>query len=326
MSFEDSDCVNVFHPPAWVRPTAVQTVLASLRLRARGTKTVLGRSRSQVLHVADGVRLLGFHTPHPAPRARAILLHGWEGSSNSTYIRTTARTLYQAGCDIFRLNLRDHGPSHHLNEGIFLAVYLDEAVEAATQAAAQTLHLPVFLCGFSLGGNFALRIAARWADAPPDNLRRVVAISPAIDPIRATERIDDSPFLLWYFRRKWRRSLLRKQQLFPSRYDFSKLSPRLNLMQMTERLIPRYSRYPDALTYLAAYAVNRDVYTRIRVPTTVITAEDDPVIPVADLSALPSNPAVERIIHPFGGHNGFIEGDISSTWYEKWLVRQLVFS
>ncbi len=323
MSFEKAACVKAFHPPPWVRPAAVQTVLASLRLRALGTNNVLGRSFGQVLHVARGVRLLGFHTPHPAPRARAILLHGWEGSSDSTYIRTTSRTLHQSGCDIFRLNLRDHGPSHHLNEGIFLAVYLDEAVEAVTQAAARTPRLPVFLCGFSLGGNFALRIAARWGDAPPETLRRVAAISPAIDPIHATERIDDNPLLLWYFRRKWRRSLLRKQVLFPDRYDFSDLPPDMTLMQMTERLIPRHSSYPDARTYLSAYAVDQDVYSRIRVPATVITAEDDPVIPVADLSALPDNPAVERIVHRFGGHNGFIEGNIRSTWYEKWLVQRL---
>lgn len=314
---------TAFCPPAWIRPTAVQTVLASVPLRAKRTESLLRRSRTQILHVAGGVRLLGFHTPHPAPRARAILLHGWEGSSDSTYVRTTARTLHRAGCDIFRLNLRDHGPSHHLNKGIFLAVYLDEAVDAATQAAAQTPHLPVYLCGFSLGGNFALRIAARWGQTPPANLRRVTAVSPAIDPIHATERIDGHPLLLWYFRRKWRRSLLKKQALFPGRYDFSDLSPRMTLMQMTERLIPRHSGYPDARTYLAAYAVNRGVYARIRVPTTVITAEDDPVIPVEDLAALPHNPAVERIVHRFGGHNGFIEGNLKSTWYETWLIRRL---
>ena len=298
-------------------------MLASLGLRARGSGAVLGCSRRQILQVADRVRLLGFHTPHRAPRARVILLHGWEGSSDSTYIRTTAGKLHRAGCDIFRLNLRDHGPSHHLNQGIFLAVNLDEVAEAVTLAAAQTPHLPVYLCGFSLGGNFALRIAARWADAAPANLRRVTAVSPAIDPCHATVRIDRNPALLWYFRRKWRRSLRRKERLFPLRYDFSDLSPRMNLMQMTEQLIPRLSGYPNARAYLAAYAVSPAVYGRIRVPTTVITAADDPVVPLEDLLSLPDNAAVERIVHAHGGHNGFIDAGLRATWYEGWLVRRL---
>ena len=312
-----------FNPPFLIRPTVVQTVLASLRWRAAGTDAVLNPTRRQILHVAGGVRLLAFQSPHPTPRARVILFHGWEGSSDSTYVRTTAATLRRAGCDILRINLRDHGPSHHLNEGVFLAVYLDEVVDAATQAAAQTPHLPVFLCGFSLGGNFALRIAGRWTDAPPPNLSRVVAVSPAIDPFHATERIDRNPALLWYFRRKWRRSLDRKQELFPRRYNFSDLDSGWNLMQMTEHLIPRVSTYPDARTYLAAYAITPAVYGSIRVPTTVITAADDPVIPLDDLAALPENPAVQRIIHARGGHNGFIEAGLRSTWYERWLLERL---
>lgn len=312
-----------FDPPAWLRPSAVQTVLASLRLRARDPEGRLERSRRLILQVAGGVRLLAFHTSHPRPRARAILIHGWEGSSDSTYVRTTAGTLWRAGCDVVRLNLRDHGPSHHLNAGIFLAVYLDEVVEAVAQAAAAAPHLPVWLCGFSLGGNFVLRTAGRWADAPPANLRHVVAVSPAIDPVHTTACIDRHPALLWYFRRKWRRSLWRKQALFPRRYDFSDLDPRMNLMQMTAHLIPRFSAYPDAATYLAAYAVTAAVYRRIRTPTTVIAAADDPVIPAADLLSLPHNPHVRRILHPHGGHNGFIEAGLRATWYERWMVGEL---
>ncbi len=251
------------------------------------------------------------------------MIHGWEGSSDSTYVRTTACTLWRAGCDILRLNLRDHGPSHHLNPGVFLAVYLDEVVEAAAQAAAATPHLPVWICGFSLGGNFALRIAARWAAAAPSNLSHVVAVSPAIDPLGTTVCIDRHPALRWYFRRKWQRSLRRKQALFPGRYDFSGLDPHMSLMQMTDHLIPRVSTYPDADTYLAAYAVTPAVYQRIRVATTIVSAADDPVIPVADLLSLPDNPHVRRVIHAHGGHNGFVEAGLRTTWYERWMVREL---
>jgi hypothetical protein len=282
----------------------------------------LSASRRRILTTRKGVRLLGFDLPHPAPKGRVVLIHGWEGSSDSTYVRTTAASLCRAGYNVFRLNLRDHGPSHHLNEGVFLAVYLDEVVEAVTRLAAEVPRLPVALCGFSLGGNFALRIAGRWGAAPPVNMRQVVAVSPVIDPIHSTESIDRHPALLWYFRRKWCRSLRRKQALFPHRYDFSDILPHMNLMEMTERLIPRVSTYRDARSYLAAYAVTPGVFQHIRVPTAVITAIDDPVIPVADLMALPENPRVERIIHPHGGHNGFLEAGLG-TWYERWLVKRL---
>ena len=51
--------------------------------------------------------------------AVVILLHGWEGSSQSAYQVTTAHYLLNHGYDVLRLNLRDHGESHHLNKEMF---------------------------------------------------------------------------------------------------------------------------------------------------------------------------------------------------------------
>src|SRR5690606_41569990 len=63
---------------------------------------------------------------HPFPTRRssaldaaAILLRGWEGSSRSAYQLTTAQRLLGLGFDVLRLNLRDHGDSHHLNRELF---------------------------------------------------------------------------------------------------------------------------------------------------------------------------------------------------------------
>ncbi|MCU0540052.1 MAG: alpha/beta fold hydrolase, partial [Desulfobacterales bacterium] len=115
-------------------------------------------SRPVVLETAAGVRLLGAYARHKEQPGRglAILLPGWEGSIDSTYMRCTGRALFQRGYDLFRLNYRDHGESHHLNRGIFYAVLLEEVFEAAAQAAAMAGGKPVLLAGFSLGGNFAL--------------------------------------------------------------------------------------------------------------------------------------------------------------------------
>lgn len=311
---------DTFQPPWWLRPATVQTVLASFRPGAKAPDAVTAVARETILTTAEGVRLLGLHSVHPAGKGLVILLHGWEGSADSTYVRGAARTLYACGWDIFRLNFRDHGPTHHLNPGIFLAIYLDEVFDAVAQVAAGYADRPVFLAGFSLGGNFALRIAARCTRTPIANLAQVVAISPVIDPYRATPYIDANPWILWYFRRKWRRSLAIKQQLFPDRYDFAGLNPRLNLMQMTERLIPRHSSHSTARDYFNGYAVTPAIWQQINVPTTVITSADDPIIPVADLLALPENPAVERRIQRWGGHNGFVNADLTSTWTDAWMA------
>ncbi|MBW2365517.1 MAG: hypothetical protein JRF25_10750 [Deltaproteobacteria bacterium] len=90
-----------------------------------------------------------------------IMLSGWEGSSRSTYMLCTGRYFYRNGYSIFRLNFRDHGETHHLNEGLFYGTLLDEVFESVRQAAGLESGLSTFLVGFSMGGNFALRVARK---------------------------------------------------------------------------------------------------------------------------------------------------------------------
>ena len=95
------------------------------------------------------------------PRALAILLHGWEGSAQSSYILHTGARLLAEGCDVFRLNFRDHGKTHHLNAGLFHSCRIDEVVGAVGEVAKRFPERPLIIGGFSLGGNFALRVALR---------------------------------------------------------------------------------------------------------------------------------------------------------------------
>ncbi|MBW2411022.1 MAG: alpha/beta hydrolase, partial [Deltaproteobacteria bacterium] len=115
---------NSFRPPVIIRSAHVQTILASSKFRARGKNQMHDAARETIIETDDGTRLLGFHSTRTAGPAKGlvILLHGWEGSSDSTYILRTAEILYLNGYNIFRLNFRDHGESHHLNRGIFYAV------------------------------------------------------------------------------------------------------------------------------------------------------------------------------------------------------------
>ena len=316
--------IGQLRPPRLLRPAVVQTILASAKPRAWGKNTMLDIARETVLATRDGIRLLGYLSRHPEPHNNGlvILLHGWEGSSNSTYVRTTGRYLYRRGFDVFRLNLRDHGPSHHLNEGLFYAVLLDEVFDAVGRICAAALPSPSFLIGFSLGGNFALRIARQCAATPIAGLRQVAAISPVLDPDKATDSIDNYPLLLKYFLKKWRRSLVTKQALYPATYDFSELLSLNSIREMTDRLLIRYSPYESATAYFREYTLTGGQLADIELPTTIITAADDPIISVADFHELRTSDVTRIVIQPHGGHNGFVEGWRMNGWYERFLADQ----
>ena len=65
-----------------------------------------------------------------------MLFHGWEGSVDSTYVLQTGSRLLADGWDVFRLNFRDHGDSHRLNEALFHSCRIDEVVHALARHRA----------------------------------------------------------------------------------------------------------------------------------------------------------------------------------------------
>ena len=313
---------NSYLPTLPFRSAHLQTILASNKFRTWGKNPMHDAAREMILETSDGIQLLGYHSPQKSKPAKGlvIILHGWEGSADSTYVLCTGRTFYRNGYNIFRLNFRDHGDSHHLNTGIFYAVLLDEVFQAVKQAAHLNKKSPVFLVGFSLGGNFVLRIVRGCKDRPIENLQYAVAISPVLDPDKATDRIDHFPIIRSYFLKKWRTSLITKQRLFPDLYDFNNIMKLKTIRAVTDVLLYEYSDYHSTQDYFKAYSVIRGAIRDNAVPTTILTAADDPIIPVEDFYELETNASTNLAIQPYGGHNGFLDGICLQGWYERQLV------
>lgn len=312
-----------YEPPFLLKNAHLQTILASSKLRTLGPNGMQNVAVEKIIETTEAVRLLGYHSAHNDAQAKglAILLHGWEGSANSTYLLRCGKSLYAHGYDVFRLNFRDHGDSHQLNEGIFYAVLLEEVYQAVQQAAAFSGGRPVFLIGFSLGGNFVLRILKKCVRVPIANLRHAVSISPVLNPQKSTAKIDRIAFIRKYFLAKWRCSLRKKQALFPELYDFSEVTGLKTIQAVTDTLLEKYSDYPTAQDYFDAYSVLGAAITDIDTPTTIVTAKDDPIIPIEDFYELKLNPPIQLIIHSHGGHNGFITGFKLHSWYENAIIR-----
>jgi uncharacterized protein len=314
----------LFLPHRLVRSGHIQTLLARRRppriLCTNDEHPILLDGGPSVTPLDDGrnVRLLAYYTPCPPTRERrglVLMLHGWEGCSHSPYDLMMADTFSSVGLDVVRLNFRDHGPNYHLNRytlntGLFLGTLLEETASVVHQIAGLANGLPFYIIGVSMGGNFALRLACRHRRQPVANLVKTVAINPAVNPKRATEVIDRHPLYRHYFRKQWLASLLAKEQLFPSLYDFTPVRTIPTIRGMTEWLTRRYGHYygdfRTADEYFAQYTVYPQELAHLTTPVTVISALDDPVIDAADLLAFPSHPLLERYLHPSGGHVGFV--------------------
>ena len=317
---------DIFNPPFYIRSAFAQTLLASSKLRTWGENPMLNASYEVLLNPIDDVKLQGFYSPQPKGQSRGVvmLLHGWEGSVNSAYILRTGKVLYDHGFSVFRLNYRDHGNTYHLNSGLFYAVLLDEVFGVAQQVAKYESELPFYLIGFSMGGNFALRVARKCTEVPIRNMKQVVSISPVLDPEKSTKAIDNYPLLRKYFRKKWSRSLLKKQTCFPALYDFSKVLTLETIAEMTDVMIQRYSEYKSSSDYFQHYAVLGDALANLTLPTAIITAQDDPIIPVEDFYDLKLYPTTDLFVHRYGGHNGFLETLSGRAWYEKKMLDYLM--
>jgi predicted alpha/beta-fold hydrolase len=313
-----------FSPSVFFRNAHIQTTFASLHMRAAGKNEMLAAAEEKIVPAGNGVRLLGYHSRQMGkkPSGVIILLHGWEGSAASTYMLSTGRFFYRRGYDVFRLNLRDHGNSHCLNEGIFHGALTEEALGAIREIAARHPDVPCYLIGFSLGGNFALRIALKQSTLPIPNLKMVFSISPAIDPYKATLAIDEGPAVYRrYFMAKWRRSLRQKQKCFPDIYNFERVLHHKKLLTLTDAIMEWYPQFNNYREYFNLYTLTGDALASLEIPTFIIMAEDDPAVPVEDFYNLPTNPYLHLLIQRFGGHCGFLDPFPFGCWYERTIAK-----
>jgi predicted alpha/beta-fold hydrolase len=324
-----------FNPPWWMRSPHVQSLLVSLPVRRkfveRRAAVLVKASQEQLLDCGDGVTLQCFHSSR-APNAGVpshesagivVLVHGWEGSSASLYMLSLAQSLFNAGFDVVRLNLRDHGATHHLNRDIFHSCLLPEVVGAVKRIQQMFPGRPLHLAGVSLGGNFMLRVAAQAREA---NLRiaKVVAISPVLDPVETLHALETGFALYhWYFIRKWDRSLLKKQAAWPDYYNFAQFLRLTSLRDKTAEMVAKFTQFASLDDYLNGYSIVGERLAPLSVPATVITAMDDPIIPARGLERLIRSPFLKVTLTRYGGHCGFFDTLSGPTWLERRLVAEL---
>ncbi len=93
---------------------------------------------------------------------------------------------------------------------------------------------------------------------------------------------------------------------------------------MTAELVDRHTEFehPGGNTWTAIRS-RASGWRGLAVPATIITAADDPIVPVADLKRLAASRTLRAVVTPRGGHCGFLTGVLGDTWAENAVVAHL---
>lgn len=151
-----------FRPPRPLQNPHLQTLMSSLGRSGavqQDAAAMLAAAREVRLVCTDGVVLQAWVSAQPRPAPVVVLIHGWLGHAGSNYLVSAATHLWRAGFTVARLNLRDHGGTTHLNEELFHSARTQEVIDAVAQLSRTEGDGRGGVIGFSLGGNFALRVA-----------------------------------------------------------------------------------------------------------------------------------------------------------------------
>lgn len=320
-----NSAMSPFKAPIGLRNAHFQTIFSSVGPRRwnrqRRFEPYIESQESIVLDGGDGIRLEGVYNralkSGDTSKELVILIHGWEGSHESTYMISMAATLLKEGFDTFRLNLRDHGDTHHLNEGVFNSTMIDEVVHAIENLQMRFNYAGYSLVGFSLGGNFSLRVAAKSADKAIC-LDRVIAFCPVIHAKQSNTALHQPRNALYgrYFVRKWKRSLIKKAECWPQYPFFEQLSPLKTLDEMNDVLIPGYTGFNKIDDYFNAYTLAGPTLAHTVCPCYVHFAKDDMIIPIDGIGLLANNQNLHITSSEHGGHCGFIMNWRGDSWQD----------
>jgi predicted alpha/beta-fold hydrolase len=318
-----------FEPYPIIRSGHAQTLLAALRLPRYAE--LRGEARgweSRLVEVEPGVRVLlkCRWQPERSKAPLLLLIHGLEGSTESLYVRGTARKAFHAGFNVARMNQRTCGGTEHLSPTLYHSGLSCDIRTVFQQLAKSEGLSRIFIAGYSMSGNMVLKLAGDYGDDPPRELAGVSAVSPSLDLDACAAAIEkpENRIYLWSFMRSLHRRIRRKDKLQPGIYDTSNLSRARTLREFDNCYTAPHGGYRDADDYYACTS-SLPVIPRIRVPALVLHAEDDPIVPPEAFreQTLADNPNVLLLLTLHGGHTAFISralGEEDRYWAENRVV------
>jgi len=265
--------------------------------------------------------------PEGKPLGEIVMVHGLEGSSRARYLRRAAQGALEAGWATHRLNLRSCGGTESHSGGAYHSGLTADLRSVLEQLKAEGRG-PLFATGVSLGGNLVLKLAGELGEDGRNLLAGVCALSAPIDLAACVSRLETP--INRYYEKRFLKQLKRRVSVLhgfhPERLPLDGVEAVDSLREFDNRFTANWFGFRDGAHYYDTQS-SRHFLAAIRIPTLIVQAKDDPMIPF-DIFERPetrANPFVELVLTEHGGHLGFVARKPPLLWADhltlEWMGR-----
>ncbi len=301
-------------PPWWARGGHPQTIwghiIKSPTLQQSGEKLEIP--------LRDHDKLVAFFHNQNS-EIIVSLFHGLASNVDADYMHRTALLCEQMGLSCLRVNHRGSGDGAHLAKYTYHSGKgsdISDVISFLIQKYPGKKHIAV---GFSMSGNMLLHLLSGLAENPITLPQAGIVVNGAINLEKASNHLQDGLNRIYDLRfvRNLSQLVSEKQRLGYVSADL-KVPRFATVAEFDDLFTAPYSGFENRKHYYESCSTKPHVH-KIKTPTYVLTAKDDPFIPVDDYNQAQWSKYVSLHIEPHGGHLGFLSAKKNKLGSCRWL-------
>jgi predicted alpha/beta-fold hydrolase len=321
-----------FRPARWLPGPHFQTAWG--RLLRRGP---LVSYRRELWDTPDDDRLILDWVDGPAEAPLLIVLHGLEGCSQSLYMQGLLWRAARRGWRGLALNFRSCArplgqrrgqPTPNDGQRLYHSGETSDLEWVVERLIEREPGLRLVMAGTSLGGNVLLKWLGERGSTVPAAVRAAAAISAPHDLAAASRHLMTGfgPVYMRFFLDSLKEKALAFDRRRPGVVDVEGVRHARSFWEIDDAAVAPIHGFADAADYYARCS-SIDVIDRVRVPTLLVNAADDPFIPAWVLARVraQASKAVTCLFTRRGGHVGFVAGSPrrARSWAEDRAIEFL---
>ena len=270
----------------------------------------------------DFLELLRLEGPPNNPRL--ILLHGLEGTIHSHYVGGLFHMAHRRGWAADMLIFRSCGDEPNRAPRFYHSGETSDLEFTVARIVEEFPDAPLLMCGVSLGGNVLLKWLGEHGAALSKIVRAAIAISVPFDLERGSRHIARGFARVYerHFLRTLRRKAETKLIEYPDLFNAEALGRAATLYDFDDVVTAPVHGFVDAHDYYSRSS-SLGYLSRIRRPTLLLSARDDPFLPSDVLDSVQElargNPCLTLEFTPHGGHVGFVGGQ---PWHPTYYAEE----